>query len=151
MNDRDPESIELARQRRDLQRRRERLDEKRFEGVRDGEVGLPVGTRMFGSRTPESLQDVLGRLQQRRSWAQRMERAELQRQWPDVVGVELAARCAYVGLDGDVLRLATINQAWATEIRGLQRRIITRVNKALGSPVVMHLDVRIDPSAVGHE
>ncbi len=46
--------------------------------------------------------------------------------WEDVVGPDVAQRCRPVGLRDGTLTVAAVDQAWATELRWMERQIIER-------------------------
>jgi predicted nucleic acid-binding Zn ribbon protein len=63
--------------------------------------------------------------------------------WSDLVGAQIAGHTAPVGLDGATLSVRVDDPAWASQLRWLERDLLTRMNALLGGTVVEKLDVRV--------
>lgn len=59
----------------------------------------------------------------------RLEEGRLVREWPSIVGEELAKRSGLRDVRGGVLFIEAENNAWMQEIRFLQKKIIGRIRK----------------------
>lgn len=104
----------------------------------------PLG---HGSATPgpavPPVGDALGELARRRGWRSHLAAAELQDQWDEIVGAQLANHTAPLRLQGGVLVLAADSALWAAEARQLDRGIIARVNERLGAGTVRTMTVSV--------
>ena len=62
--------------------------------------------------------------------------------WRDVVGDDVAQRCAPVALDGPRLIVRVDDPAWATQMRLLTTQILDRLHRIDGAERVTGIDVR---------
>lgn len=82
---------------------------------------------------PVALGEILGELSGRRRWAQRLTDAAIVDRWEDIAGAAVAARSRVVRLAGGVLVVAVDDPAWATQLRFLERELVTRAAEVLGA------------------
>ena len=62
--------------------------------------------------------------------------------WDQIVGERVAAHARPQGLDDGTLVVVVDEPGWATQLRFLERDLLTRLEEALGPGVVRHLVVR---------
>ena len=113
---------------------------------RNGEGG---GRRRPGLRAlSASMSGAMGKAMRRRGFVE----ASIARRWPDIVGAEIAARCAPDRVvwprdrgAGATLRLV-VPGARAVEIRHLEPVVLERVNAVFGYPAFARLSIRQGPA-----
>ncbi|MCL2781731.1 MAG: DciA family protein, partial [Actinomycetia bacterium] len=71
-----------------------------------------------------------------RGWSRPLAEARLFADWPALVGAEIAAHCEPIGLVDGELRVSAQSTAWATQLRLLAGRLLTRLSAELGPDVV---------------
>lgn len=91
----------------------------------------PDGIKSFGA----SLQRVVGGL------GARSVMLDLHGQWAEVVGEAIAEHCRPRRLEGTHLSIEVDHPGWATEIRYLEGRILTRLSEVLPETTVESLSV----------
>jgi predicted nucleic acid-binding Zn ribbon protein len=64
--------------------------------------------------------------------------------WGEVVGDAIATHARIRSLRGTVLTVGVESGSWATELRYLEREVLTRVEAILGPGVVTELRVAVD-------
>lgn len=62
--------------------------------------------------------------------------------WTEVVGPELAGRCSPASLRNGRLVIKAADHAWATELRWLEKELISRCDSTLGAGVVTTISIR---------
>ena len=139
-----------ARRRTDMERRRAALDRERAEAESDGaDVVVPSGPTVRAAPPVDGVDDVLRRLVEERGWGERLRGSDLARDWEEVVGPDLAARCRPGRLAGGVLQVVVASPAWATQLRYLSSQIAGRATAVAGTEVrevhVVVGDVEGDP------
>ncbi len=83
----------------------------------------------------ESLQGVLNGLETQASWQKRRQFREVLQQWPDVVGMAVAAHTRPHSIQRGVLSVATASSAWAQNLLFERQRILQKLNQRLVSPL----------------
>lgn len=68
--------------------------------------------------------------------------------WDELVGDAVAANSRPVALRGTTLVLAVADPAWATQLRFLERDLVTRLQGELGAGTVLAIEVRVRPDAL---
>ena len=71
-----------------------------------------------------------------RGWERPLAQARVFTDWPNLVGAEIAAHCEPAALRDGELRIAAESTAWATQLRLLQARLLSRLVSELGPEVV---------------
>ncbi len=85
-----------------------------------------------GSRGPEKVGDVLGRLLQRRGLDRELECQKLLEEWPRLVGAGLARVTRARSVRKGVLVVEVPSSAWVMELNLRRRQIVERVNAGRG-------------------
>lgn len=85
-----------------------------------------------GERGPVALGTLLGEVVEEQGWSARASAANVVARWPELVGADIADHCTPAGLRDGTLHLVAESTAWATQLRLLQRQILTRLRSALG-------------------
>jgi predicted nucleic acid-binding Zn ribbon protein len=80
-----------------------------------------------------------------RGWSPRLTDATVLGRWPSLVGADIADHCTPVSLRDGELVLQAESTAWATQLRTLQRQLLTRLAAAVGRDVVKRIRV-VGPS-----
>lgn len=91
------------------------------------------------------LGSILDQLTARRPLEGGMGLGLLARRWPEVVGDRLSRECAPASLEGGVLLVRVSSQAWAAQIRFLERQVRTRAEEVLGEGRVASVRVVVSP------
>lgn len=81
-----------------------------------------------------------------RGWSPRLTDATVLGRWPQLVGPDIAEHCTPVSLTDGELVVAAESTAWATQLRQLQRQLLTRLGAAVGRDVVRRIRV-VGPSS----
>ncbi|MBT2490547.1 DUF721 domain-containing protein [Streptomyces sp. ISL-96] len=99
--------------------------------------GLRSGSGADG-RDPLALGAALDRLKTERGWEMPMAVGGVMGRWPEIVGGDLANHCVPQRYDEDerVLTVQCDSTAWATQLRLMQRELLTRLNADLGRDTV---------------
>lgn len=63
--------------------------------------------------------------------------------WPVVVGETIAERTRPVVLIGKRLVVDVESLAWRRQLAGLSRTIASKLNRAIGLPIIEHIDFRV--------
>jgi predicted nucleic acid-binding Zn ribbon protein len=106
--------------------------------------GMNRARRPARSEGVHALGAVLGDLAGERPLAAGLALGRLASRWPAVVGERLAAETAPVRLERGVLVVAASTQAWAAQVRFLEREIAARAGTA--DAPVEEVRVLVDPS-----
>lgn len=95
----------------------------------------------------ETLQQLLGSLDDQASWQTRRQFQKVTARWPAIVGPAVAAQTRPVGIQRQVLHVATASSAWAQNLMFERSRILEKLNAQLS----LHLtDIRFS-SAQWHD
>ncbi|MET9519634.1 DciA family protein [Streptomyces sp. NPDC002994] len=99
--------------------------------------GVRSGSGVDG-RDPLALGAALDRLKTERGWEMPMAVGGVMGRWPEIVGGDLANHCVPQRYDEDerVLTVQCDSTAWATQLRLMQRELLTRLNADLGRDTV---------------
>ncbi len=83
----------------------------------------------------KSLNDILGSLE---TQAKLLEHPfqQLLHFWPEIVGVAIANHTRPLGIQYDVLRVATSSAAWAQNLTFERQRLLRKINEQLPKPLV---------------
>ena len=96
-------------------------------------------------RDPQPFGRVVSRVSMDRGWSSRLTDATVLGRWPQLVGADVADHCTPVSLRDGELTLQAESTAWATQLRTLQRQLLTRLSAAVGPDVVRRIRV-VGPS-----
>lgn len=99
-------------------------------------------------RDPQRFGVVLQRLVQVRGWQRQTARARVFGLWDQIVGPELAEHCRPVKLEDGELTVEADSTAWATQLRLLYGKLLSRITADLGRGVVtkLHIHGPVAPS-----
>jgi predicted nucleic acid-binding Zn ribbon protein len=102
-----------------------------------------------GERGPVALGILLGEVVEEQGWSAQASAADVMARWPELVGEDIADHCTPAGLRDGTLHLVAESTAWATQLRLLQRQILTRLSGALGEsgPTVVRRITVAGPTA----
>jgi predicted nucleic acid-binding Zn ribbon protein len=143
-------ALEAARSRREARpaRRRGSEDGTGRDGDGPGSGRRPRGYSGPGpdSRDPQPLASVLSRLVKARGWQRPTAEATVFGAWERVVGADIAGHCRPVKLEGGELTVEAESTAWATQLRLLAGKLLTRIAGEIGNGVVTKLHIH-GPSA----
>ncbi|MDQ4116273.1 MAG: DciA family protein [Actinomycetota bacterium] len=92
-------------------------------------------------RDPQPFGRVVSRVSMDRGWSSRLTDATVLGRWPQLVGPDVADHCTPVSLRDGELTLQAKSTAWATQLRTLQRQLLTRLSAAVGPDVVRRIRV----------
>ncbi|HEY0816764.1 MAG TPA: DciA family protein [Pseudonocardia sp.] len=96
-------------------------------------------------RDPQPFGRVVARVSLDRGWSPRLTDATVVGRWPQLVGADIADHCTPLSLRDGELVLQAESTAWATQLRTLQRQLLTRLAAAVGRDVVKRIRV-VGPS-----
>ncbi|MFP5021193.1 DciA family protein [Pseudonocardia phyllosphaerae] len=96
-------------------------------------------------RDPQPLGRLASRISMDRGWSSRLTDATVLGRWPQLVGSDIADHCTPMSLRDGELTLQAESTAWATQLRTLQRQLLTRLAAAVGPDVVRRIRV-VGPS-----
>lgn len=71
------------------------------------------------------------------------------REWPSIVGPDLAEHTKPGSIDGDLLTVTADDPAWATEFRWLEREVVQRLAEATGTDRIQRVQVRVSRGSRG--
>lgn len=97
-------------------------------------------------RDPQPLGRLVARVSLDRGWSPRLTDATVLGRWPHLVGAEVADHCTPLSLHDGELVVRAESTAWATQLRQLQRQLLSRLAAAVGQDVVRRIRV-VGPSA----
>ncbi|GAY09642.1 DciA family protein [Pseudonocardia sp. N23] len=97
-------------------------------------------------RDPQPFGKMLSRVSMDRGWSPRLTDATVLGRWPQLVGPDIADHCTPVSLRDGELTLQAESTAWATQLRTLQRQLLSRLAAAVGDGVVRRIRV-VGPSS----
>jgi predicted nucleic acid-binding Zn ribbon protein len=96
-------------------------------------------------RDPQPFGRLVARVSLDRGWSPRLTDATVLGRWPQLVGADIADHCTPLSLRDGELVLQAESTAWATQLRTLQRQLLTRLAAAVGRDVVKRIRV-VGPS-----
>jgi predicted nucleic acid-binding Zn ribbon protein len=85
-----------------------------------------------GERGPVALGVLIGEVVEEQGWSAQASAADVVARWPELVGADIADHCTPAGLRDGTLHVVAESTAWATQLRLLQRQILSRLRSALG-------------------
>lgn len=91
---------------------------------------------------PELLNAALGALLSARGWRDRAKVGTVFGNWPAIVGPQVAAHTTPESFDNGELTVTADSDTWASQLRLLAPKILTRLAEELGAATVTHLRVR---------
>jgi predicted nucleic acid-binding Zn ribbon protein len=92
-------------------------------------------------RDPQPFGRLVSRVALDRGWSPRLTDATVLGRWPHLVGAEIADHCTPISLRDGELVLQAESTAWATQLRTLQRQLLSRLAAAVGKDVVRRIRV----------
>jgi predicted nucleic acid-binding Zn ribbon protein len=92
-------------------------------------------------RDPQPFGALLAKLVKARGWQQPAAEARIFGTWDTLVGADLASHCRPVKLENGELTLEAESTAWATQLRLLTGRLLTRITTEVGREVVTRIYV----------
>jgi predicted nucleic acid-binding Zn ribbon protein len=92
-------------------------------------------------RDPQPLGALAARLAKERGWSDKLTGGEVFARWPALVGSEVAEHARPMQLKDGELTVQADSTAWATQLRLLQRQLLTRIAAGVGTGVVKRLKV----------
>lgn len=107
-------------------------------------LGTPDGA---GSGDPRSVGESLDRVARRLGVGRAATLPALFDRWPDLVGEPIAARTRPRSLRGTTLVVSVDDPSWATQLRWLERDLVTRIGRELGPGVVTALELVVRPAS----
>ncbi len=93
------------------------------------------------SRDPQPFGALLAKLIKDRGWQQPAAEGAVFGAWERVVGAEIAAKSRPVKLEDGELTVEAVSTAWATQLRLLTKKIITKIAREVGPNVVTRLRI----------
>jgi predicted nucleic acid-binding Zn ribbon protein len=96
-------------------------------------------------RDPQAFGRVVSRVALDRGWSPRLTDATVLGRWPHLVGADIADHCTPLSLRDGELVLQAESTAWATQLRQMQRQLLSRLAGAVGKDVVRRIRV-VGPS-----
>lgn len=96
-------------------------------------------------RDPQPFGRLVARVSLDRGWSPRLTDATVLGRWPQLVGPDIADHCTPLSLRDGELVLQAESTAWATQLRQLQRQLLTRLAASVGRDVVKRIRV-VGPS-----
>jgi predicted nucleic acid-binding Zn ribbon protein len=97
-------------------------------------------------RDPQPLGRIVSRIAVERGWSPRLTTGRLFDRWAQIVGEEVAVHAQPVELKDGELTVRVDSTAWATQLRLLQKQLLTKIAGGVGHDVVKRLKV-LGPSA----
>lgn len=92
-------------------------------------------------RDPQPLGRIAARLAADRGWSSRLTTGRLFGQWGAIVGEDVAEHAQPMSLKDGELTIQAESTAWATQLRLLQRQLLTKIAAGVGHGVVTKLKV----------
>jgi predicted nucleic acid-binding Zn ribbon protein len=92
-------------------------------------------------RDPQLFGSVLAKLMKARGWQRPAAEARIFGTWEQLVGPDLASHCRPIKLADGELTIEAESTAWATQLRGLAGRLLTRISTEVGRDVVRRIHV----------
>jgi predicted nucleic acid-binding Zn ribbon protein len=92
-------------------------------------------------RDPQPFGVILAKLVKTRGWQQPAAEGRIFGLWPKMVGEDLASHCRPVKLEDGELTIEAESTAWATQIRLLAGKLLSRIASEAGRDVVKRIHV----------
>jgi predicted nucleic acid-binding Zn ribbon protein len=92
-------------------------------------------------RDPAALGSAPAALVRERNWDRTLRAAGILSRWDQIVGADVAQHCRPERLEAGELVCVAESTAWATQIRLLNRQLLTRIADELGPSVVTRIRV----------
>jgi predicted nucleic acid-binding Zn ribbon protein len=92
-------------------------------------------------RDPQPFGAILAKLVKARGWQRPAAEATVFGAWERLVGADIAAHCRPVRLADGELTVEAESTAWATQLRGLARKLLQRIAAEVGPNVVKTLHI----------
>jgi predicted nucleic acid-binding Zn ribbon protein len=92
-------------------------------------------------RDPQPLGRVAARIAIERGWTEQLATGAVFGRWPELVGAEVAEHASPVSLREGELTVQAVSTAWATQLRLLQRELLTKIAAGVGRGVVTRLRI----------
>jgi predicted nucleic acid-binding Zn ribbon protein len=92
-------------------------------------------------RDPQPLGRLAARLATERGWTGRLTTGRLFGRWSEIVGEDVAEHARPLSLKDGELTVQAASTAWATQLRLLQRQLLTKIAAGVGDGVVTRLKV----------
>lgn len=107
----------------------------------------PKGRRRWSgagpsTRDPKPVGAVFSDLAKRHGWATDLQKGRVLSHWDSVVGAQLAAKTKAVSLRDGELEVRAESTAWATQLRAIERTLLTRIEQLVGPGVVRRLVIK---------
>lgn len=96
---------------------------------------------------PSALRSSLDRLVRRLGGSSADVASGVFGRWAELVGEAVAANSTPVALRGTTVIIAVSDPAWATQLRFLERDLVSRLQAELGADAVDAIEVRVRPDA----
>ncbi|MFB9906587.1 DciA family protein [Allokutzneria oryzae] len=93
-------------------------------------------------RDPQPLGRLASRIVADRGWQDRLAGGQVFSRWAGLVGEEVAEHAKPVALREGELTVQASSTAWATQLRLLQRQLLTKIAAGVGKDVVRRLKVQ---------
>ncbi|MCP2262128.1 putative nucleic acid-binding protein, contains Zn-ribbon domain (includes truncated derivatives) [Streptoalloteichus tenebrarius] len=93
-------------------------------------------------RDPQPLGRLASRLAAERGWTDRLAGGQVFGRWASLVGADVAEHARPVSLRDGELTVQASSTAWATQLRLLQRQLLSKISAGVGPDVVKRLRVQ---------
>lgn len=93
-------------------------------------------------RDPQSLGSIASRLADERGWKSYLAGGTLFGRWSELVGEEVAEHAQPVALRDGELTVRASSTAWATQLRLLQSKLLTKIAAGVGHGVVQRMRIQ---------
>lgn len=97
-------------------------------------------------RDPQLLGGLVAKMAKNRGWTEKLNGGEVFSRWSALVGADVAEHSQPISLTDGELTVQADSTAWATQLRLLQRQLLTKIAAGIGNGVVKRLKVA-GPSA----
>ncbi|MFD2456635.1 DciA family protein [Corynebacterium mendelii] len=101
----------------------------------------PDGRAWHPSDRPEKLVSILGREITSRGWKKGLAQGFLTSRWEEIVGEKIAQHTTIEMVKDTTLFLSTDSTAWATNLRLMQRTILSAIAEQVGPGIVTELKI----------
>ncbi|MFV0532174.1 MAG: DciA family protein [Cumulibacter sp.] len=93
-------------------------------------------------RDPRPVGTIFGELARTQGWASDLQRGRVLSQWFTIVGAQLASKAQATSLVNGELEVRTESTAWATQLRSMNRVLLTRIEELVGPGVVRRIVIK---------
>ncbi|WP_166741744.1 DciA family protein [Cumulibacter soli] len=93
-------------------------------------------------RDPRPVGTIFGELARTQGWAGDLQRGRVLSQWSSIVGDQLASKAQATSLVDGELEVRTESTAWATQLRSMNRVLLTRIEELVGPGVVRRIVIK---------